>query len=153
MIDSYTKREASWEELMDFVLMDMPNWGVGGKYMSLYFDYLKLRCEEVAFLNLMLCSADKRTKNGKITAGYNQKTMGTCFSRYTFDMLGALNPDICILSGVHVWGFAKKNHFQSLFPNCEFIELYHYAARGKKLRDAQSMAQDISKRLYQESFA
>ena len=63
LIDSYTKREASWEELMDFVLMDMPNWGGGGKYMSLYFDYLKLRCEEVAFLNLMLCSADKRTKN------------------------------------------------------------------------------------------
>ena len=151
LIEGFKDDLVSWEDLMIFILMDMHNWGQGGKYMKLYFDHLKLPLKEIAFLNIMLCSAKKLDPRGQYKNFYNQQTMRNCFNLHTHSMLEQLNPDVCILSGTAVWEFARRNDLRSLFPNCEFKELGHYAARGNDWNKAVEKAKDISLEL-QTSF-
>ena len=147
LIEGYRDDLVSWEDLMLFILMDMPNWGQGGKYMKLYFDHLKLSLKEIAFLNVMLCSANKLDPRGEPRNYYSQQTMRNCFDLHTCNMLQDLNPDICIMSGTAVWEFARRNDLRSLFPDCEFKELGHYAARGSDWSNAVSRAHEISQEL------
>ena len=151
LIEGFKDDLVSWEDLMLFILMDMHNWGQGSKYMKLYFDHLKLPLKEIAFLNTMLCSAKKLDPRGQYKNYYSQQTMRNCFDLHTHSMLKQLNPDVCILSGTAVWEFARRNDLRSLFPNCEFKELGHYAARGNDWNKAVERAKDISLEL-QTSF-
>jgi len=151
LIEGFKDDLVSWDDLMHFILMDMHHWGQGGKYMKLYFDHLKLPLKEIAFLNTMLCSAKKLDPRGQYKNFYNQQTMRNCFDLHTYSMLEQLNPDVCILSGTAVWKFAKSNDLRSLFPNCEFKELGHYAARGNDWNKTVDRAKDISLEL-QKSF-
>ena len=144
LIEGFKDDLVSWEDLMLFILMDMHNWGQGSKYMKLYFDHLKLPLKEIAFLNTMLCSAKKLDPRGQYKNYYSQQTMRNCFDLHTHSMLKQLNPDVCILSGTAVWEFARRNDLRSLFPNCEFKELGHYAARGNDWNNTVKRAQNMS---------
>ncbi len=144
LIEGFKDDIVSWEDLMFFILRDMPNWGVGGKYMKLYFDHLGLALKDSAFLNIMLCSAKKLDRNGQMKNFYNQQTMQNCFELHTLSMLTELNPDVCILSGTTVWEFASRSNLRSLFPKCKFEELNHYAARGHHWYRAIDKAKIIS---------
>jgi hypothetical protein len=147
LIQGLEEGSASWEEAMLFILNDMPNWGQGGKYNKLYFDHLKLPLKEIAFLNVMLCSARKKDPRGKFQNYYSQQTMRNCFINHTHNLLKDLDPDICILSGTAVWEFAKRANLNFLFPDCEFKELGHYAARGNDWNKVVKTAHVISSEL------
>jgi len=147
LIERFNEGSVSWEEVMLFILSDMPNWGQGGKYNKLYFDHLKLPLREIAFLNVMLCSARKKDPRGEFQNYYSQQTMRNCFANHTQNLLEDLNPDVCILSGTAVWEFARRANLNFLFPNCEFKELGHYAARGNDWNRAVETAHLISHEL------
>ena len=144
LIEGFRDGFVSWEDLMFFILMDMPNWGQGGKYMKLYFDHLKLPLKQIAFLNVMLCSAKKLDPRGEPKNYYSQQTMRNCFDLHTCNLLEILNPDVCILSGTAVWEFARRNNLVSRFPNSKFKELGHYAARGNDWNNTVKRAQNMS---------
>ena len=151
LINRFSEGLVSWEEIMFFILSDMPNWGQGGKYNKLYFDHLKLPLKEIAFLNVMLCSARKKDPRGKFQNYYSQHTMQNCFSNHTRNLLEKLNPNICILSGTAVWEFARRSNLSSIFTNCKFKSLGHYAARGEDWNRAVETAHVISRELHLKS--
>ena len=41
LIEGFHEGTVSWEEIMLFILKDMPNWGQGSKYIKLYIEHLK----------------------------------------------------------------------------------------------------------------
>ena len=147
LIEGFHEGTVSWEEVMLFILKDMPNWGQGSKYIKLYFEHLKLPIKEIAFLNVMLCSANKLDPRGEPKNYYGQQTMSQCFQLHTKGIMEALDPDICILSGTAVWEFARRNNLESFFPNCEFKYIGHYAARGHDWNKAVNTAHVISNEL------
>ena len=149
LIELFQNDQLSWIELMKFLEKDMPNWGVGNKYMRLYFDYLGLKPNKSAFLNIMLCSAKKKNSRGQFLNYYSQRTMQNCFNLHTKKILEALDPNIVILSGKFVHEFAERNNFSELFPSIVFKFLGHYAARGvhwnTAVNDAKRISQEINK--------
>ena len=72
---------------MSFINEDMANWG-NGRYKKFYFDLMKLKVDEVALMNMMLCSA---TPVGGTKNAYSKQTLENCYNRFTRSIILELN--------------------------------------------------------------
>ena len=115
---------SKWDELMSFINEDMENWG-NGRYKKFYFDLMKLKIDEVALMNMMLCSA---TPVGGTNNAYSKQTLENCYNRYTRKIIIELNPEFIILSGTLVNNAMKKFKDELLkdLPNTQIINTFHY---------------------------
>ena len=137
-IENFANDQNSWSEMMRFIENDMHNWG-GGRYKKFYFDLMGLDLNEVAMMNMMLCSATN--KNGKGN-NYSKDTLMNCYERFTKRILIELNPNFIILSGTLVQNAMKKftKSLLEVLPNTEIINTFHY--RPQLQRDWEKADKD-----------
>ena len=123
-IMKFWRDNSKWDELMLFIDEDMENWG-NGRYKKFYFDLMKLKIDEVALMNMMLCSA---TPVGGTRNAYSKQTLENCYNRYTRKIIIELNPEFIILSGTLVNNAMKKFKDELLkdLPNTQIINTFHY---------------------------
>jgi hypothetical protein len=86
---------------------------------------MKLKIDEVALMNMMLCSA---TPVGGTRNAYSKQTLENCYNRYTRKIIIELNPEFVILSGTVVNNAMKKFKDELLkdLPNTQIINTFHY---------------------------
>tara|TARA_Y200000002_G_C22599807_1_gene628998 strand:+ start:223 stop:900 length:678 start_codon:yes stop_codon:yes gene_type:complete len=123
-IMKFWRDNSKWDELMSFINEDMENWG-NGRYKKFYFDLMKLKIDEVALMNMMLCSA---TPVGGTRNAYSKQTLENCYNRFTRKIIIELNPEFIILSGTLVNNAMKKFKDELLkdLPNTQIINTFHY---------------------------
>lgn len=129
-IIKFSKDNSKWHELMSFINEDMANWG-NGRYKNFYFDLMKLKVDEVALMNMMLCSA---TPVGGTKNAYSKQTLENCYNRFTRSIILELNPNFIILSGSLVNNAMKKFKDDLLkdLPNTKIINTFHYRPQNPK---------------------
>jgi len=141
-IKNFGKGQSSWKDVMNFIDTDMKNWGEG-RYKKFYFDLMNLPIDEVAMINMMLCSA---TEFGKQKNYYNENTLRNCFNKHTRELIQALNPDVCILSGTILHKYSK--FIREFLPHCKFKKTYHFRPKYEKDwpkadEDAERIAREL----------
>ena len=92
---------------------------------------MKLKVDEVALMNMMLCSA---TPVGGTKNAYSKQTLENCYNRFTKSIILELNPNFIILSGSLVNNAMKKFKDDLLkdLPNTEIINTFHYRPQNPK---------------------
>ena len=123
-IKKFGKDVKSWRDVMSFIHNDMKNWGEG-RYWHFYFEKMKLNIDEVAMMNMMLCSATELNKNGN---HYTSDSLRNCYALHTKKLITELDPDFLILSGTKVTSALKpfRQDLEKILPKCEFIDTFHY---------------------------
>ena len=123
----FEQKKGTWEEVMSFIEGDMENWGKG-RYEKFYFEKMKLEVNEVALMNMMLCSA---TPPGQRKNKYTKQTLKNCFKKNTKKLICALEPEVIILSGKLVQSEMKALALPSVLPNSEIIDSFHYRPQNQ----------------------
>lgn len=145
-IIKFNEDASKWNELMSFIKHDMENWG-NGRYKKFYFDIMKLKFDEVALMNMMLCSAMPIGGSGN---AYSKQTLENCFNRYTRHIILELNPKFIILSGTLVKNAMnkfKENLLKDL-PETQIINTFHYRPQNPNdWERADQDAHNVSKLL------
>lgn len=129
VIKKFGKGTASWNDVMSFIVKDMKNWDEG-RYWHFYFKLMKLPINQVAMMNMMLCSATKVNQNQNY---YTTDSLRNCYVRHTKKLITKLDPDFLILSGTKVTTALKlfRQDLLNTLPNCEIIDFYHCSPRIK----------------------
>lgn len=140
-IIQFSEDTSKWNDLMAFIKHDMENWG-NGRYKKFYFDIMKLKFDEVALMNMMLCSAMPIGGSGN---AYSKQTLENCYNRFTRQIIIELNPKFIILSGTLVQNVMKKFKESLLIdlPETEIINTFHY--RPQNPNDWERADQDAFK--------
>ena len=128
-IKQFGKGTESWRDVMSFIHKDMENWGEG-RYWHFYFEKMKLNIDEVAMMNMMLCSATEVNKNKNY---YTSSSLRNCYALHTKKLITELDPDFLILSGTNVTSALKpfRQDLEKILPKCEFIDTFHYRPQLK----------------------
>lgn len=109
-------------------VLDFPNWGRGGKFMSFY-EALGLDFEEITFVNLAWCS--------EIQDKYPRQMLAHCLHRHTLPLLRALDPDVVLACGSQVADF--KRQIAAALPRARVIQTLHFAHReGREIEAEQT---------------
>ena len=127
-ITDFKSKKEPWKAVMSFIEKDMPNWG-RGRYEKFYFEKMKLKANEIAFMNMMLCSA---TPNGGRKNKYTKNTLKNCYLRHTNKLIKALSPEVIILSGRIVQQQMKAIGLSLALPDSEIIDSFHYRPQNQQ---------------------
>lgn len=108
---------------------DMENWGRGRFSRFLVADGLKL--DDIAFMNLAWCATAENINPMQMSE--------TCFDRFTQAALGALAPDIVVLSGSASHRFAGR--IENSCTGASIVKTLHYAHREGNVAENRAMAE------------
>ena len=87
---------------------------------------MKLKVNEVALMNMMLCSATPvGTKNA-----YSKQTLENCYNRFTRRIILELDPKFIILVNNAMKKF--KDDLLKDLPNTKIINTFHYRPQNPK---------------------
>lgn len=104
----------------------MADWG-RGRFLSFYTDALGLKLDEIAFLNIALCSTEEN--------GYPWWMLRRCFDEHTGQLIRVLDPDLVLLSGRAVEPF--RNSILNGSPQAQVETMLHYAHRKSNEEEAR----------------
>ncbi len=126
--------------LMDWMLPDMANWvcrfDPSFTMMTFYtaFADLGLTEDTIAFVNLALCGARRKTDNGTQNV-VEPSMLNNCMEHHSMRILQALDPQVVLLGGTKVAN--RQRRIQRHCPHATFIPVPHYAFRASGLDGAR----------------
>ena len=128
LMREYGDGRATLADVLTHQRAHMPDWG-RGRFLSFYTDALGLKLDDIAFLNIALCSTEENS--------YPSWMLHRCFDTHTGQLIRVLGPDLVLLSGRAVEPF--RNAILNGSPRVRVETMLHYAHRKSNEEEARDL--------------
>ena len=126
LMREYREGRAKLFDVLKHQRAHIRDWG-RGRFLSFYTDALDLKLDDIAFLNIALCSTEDNS--------YPSWMLRQCFAEHTGQLIRVLDPDLVLLSGRAVESF--RNSILNGSPRAQVETMLHYAHRKLNEEEAR----------------